>query len=256
MKILIYIPVYKRREITRCCYDSLKRAILHAPKGFSFITVIVASNNEDAALAQEYGFDVVWSENKPLGRKFNTGLEYALESYNWDYLMQLNSDDVLAGDFWQLFQEYFNRRMYFFGVDRVYFYDSDTKDMREFSYTLGCGIRFIRRDIVEKAGYIERNGEEVFELWEPGKNAGLDNNSSDNILARAGKMQYIARARNVPRPVVVDIKSTVNIHPFSEFKGAKRLSESHRKQVMRRFPELKAYDERMRRPVRVSVEMT
>lgn len=245
MQILTYIPVWKRPEITRLCYESLQRTYSIAPDWLKFQTVIVASNKEDAALAQEYGFDVFMFDNKPVGRKFNRGLEYALEAHNWDYLFQLNSDDILSVDFWTLLTPYIERKMFFFGVDRVYFYDSVTKDMREFNYSMGCGIRFIRRDIVERAGFIEKNEEEVFELWPNNINAGLDNASSAHVLSRANKMQYMCRTERMNRPVVVDIKSETNIHPFSEFKMARRLSESHRRQVMRRFPELKKLDEAM-----------
>jgi hypothetical protein len=135
MKILIYIPVWKRREITELCYKSLKRTILNAPKDFSFVVLIVASNDDDAELAAKHGFEVFRCENMPLGRKFNQGLEYGLSIGNWDYLMQLNSDDVLSTDFWGVFADHFAQRQFFFGIDRVYFYDSDTRDMREFQYT-------------------------------------------------------------------------------------------------------------------------
>lgn len=245
MKILTFIPVWKRPEITKLCYESLKRTILKAPKGFQFVVLIVASNDEDAELAHEYGFEVFRCENLPLGRKFNRGLEYGLDLGNWDYLMQINSDNVLSTDFWSIFEGHFKAKQYFFGVDRVYFYDSHTKQMREFQYGIGCGIRFIRRDIVEKAGFVEHGDNEVFQLWDEERNAGLDNNSSRNIMVRTNKMQYMARTDKVKRPVVVDIKSDENIHPFSEFRLAKTLTVAHREQVMRRFPELKVYDERM-----------
>lgn len=241
MRILTYIPVWQRRSITELCYKSLKRSILSAPKELSFVVLIVASDEQDADLARKYGFDVLMCENLPLGRKFNTGLEHALSTWNWDYLFQLNSDDLLSTDFWPIFTDFFTRKLYFFGVNKVYFYDSETKDMREFHYGAGCGIRFIRRDIVEKAGFVTKNNAEVFELWTDYLNGGLDNDSSNTILSRAGKMQHFAMSS--PRPVVVDVKSAVNIHSFQEFRNAQRLSESHRKQVMRRFPELRELDE-------------
>lgn len=245
MKILTFIPVWKRPEITKLCYDSLKRTILNAPKGFSFVVLIVASNDKDAELASESGFEVFRCENKPLGRKFNQGLEYGLGMGNWDYLMQINSDNVLSVDFWSSFKEYFQQRQTFFGVDRIYFYDSPTKQMREFQYGAGCGIRFIRRDVIEKAGFIEQGDNEVFQLWDNGIDSGLDNNSSRNIMHRTHIMQYMVRDKRSGRPVVVDIKSSENIHPFSEFRMAKNLNTAHREQAMRRFPELKVWDGRM-----------
>lgn len=245
MQILTYIPVWKRQGITRLCYDSLIRTYENAPENLSFQTVIVASNESDAKLAEEYGFDVTYQDNLPLGKKFNKGLEHALIDHDWDYLFQLNSDDVLSIDFWKIINPYIEKKMFFFGVDCVYFYNSETKDMREFQYSMGCGIRFIRRDIVEQAGFIEKGNEMVFELWDNHINAGLDLNSGDSIMKRANKMQYMVRDKSVTRPVVVDIKSKTNIHPFSEFRSAKRLTEAHRRQVMKRFPELNVLDSMM-----------
>lgn len=245
MQILTYIPVWKRPEITKLCYDSLVRTYSIAPDWLSFQTVIVASNEDDAELARQYGFDVVMCENSPLGRKFNNGLEHALINHDWDYLFQLNSDDILATDFWQIMTPYLEKKMFFFGVDRVYFYDSQTRDMREFQYSMGCGIRFIRRDVVEQAGFVENKKGIEFELWDNEINSGLDHNSSDNIVERANKMQHMVRDKKLKRPVVVDIKSETNIHYFYEFRGANRLDESHRVQVMKRFPELRMFDERI-----------
>lgn len=211
------------------------------------MVVIVSSTDDDTALANEYGWEVFEHENKPLGRKFNAGLEHALESFSFDYLMQINSDNILSTDFWEPFKQYFapNVMQYFFGVDQVYFYDSDTRGMRNFRYAGGCGIRFIRRDIVERAGY---NDDGDFDLWTDEIDGGLDNDSSNRILKRTRIMQHFARHKTVKRPVVVDVKSEINIHSFSEFRLAKGVDTAHREQVMRRFPELRAYDERMRMP--------
>lgn len=249
MKLLTFIPIWKRLEITRLCFEGLKRTYKEAPKGFEFQTVIAASNEADAALAESYGFDVVMCENKPLGRKFNKGLEYALEAYNWDYLFQLNSDDLLSTDFWGMFQDFFSKKLFFFGVDKVYFYDSESRSIREFTYAMGCGIRFIRRDIVEKAGYIEKENGMRFELWDNHLNGGLDHNSTDNILSRAKMMPHFARSKVAQRPSVIDIKSETNIHPFSEFKLAQGVNAAHRRQIMRRFPELGFFERRILKQV-------
>lgn len=209
-----------------------------APNALTFHTLITVSSDEDEALAQEYGFDTFRTDNKPLGRKFNAGMLHALERYTFDYAMQLNSDDLLSTDFWKLFEVPLTNTMHFFGVDRVYFYDSETGDIREFLYSLGCGIRFIRRDVIEESGFVD----DQFELWPNEFNAGLDHASEENINVRGNYAQYLIRNKAVQRPVVVDIKSDVNIHPFSEFKHAKRLTPAHRADVLRRFPELKELD--------------
>ena len=235
LTILTFIPAWKRRHITRLCFDGLKRVQAAAPKALTFHTLITVSNDEDEALAHKYGFDTCRTDNKPVGRKFNTGMLHALENYTFDYAMQLNSDDILSTDFWKLFEIPLTNTMHFFGVDRVYFYDSETGDIREFLYSLGCGIRFIRRDVIEESGFVD----DCFELWPDEANAGLDMKSEDNINQRGNYGQFLIRNKAVQRPVVVDIKSAINIHPFNEFKHAKRLSDAHRADVLRRFPELK-----------------
>lgn len=235
LTILTFIPAWKRRNITRLCYEGLKRVYSAAPKELTIETLIVCSEKDDNDLAVSYGFDTYITENRPLGGKFNRGMLHALEQYNFDYVLQLNSDDVLSVDFWKLFERPLSETMHFFGVDRVYFYDSNTGDIREFLYTLGCGIRFIRRDVIEESGFVD----DQFELWPFHLNAGLDSSSEENINMRGNYAQYLIRNKAVQRPVVVDIKSEVNIHPFSEFKHANRLTPAHRADVLRRFPELK-----------------
>lgn len=236
LTILTFIPAWKRRHITRLCFQGLQRVQRAAPSALTFHTLIVVSNDEDEALAKEYGFDTYRTENKPLGRKFNAGMMHALERYTFDYVMQLNSDDLLSTDFWKLFERPLTDTMPFFGVDRVYFYDSETGQIREFLYTLGCGIRFILRYVIEESGYID---DQRFELWPDDAKSGLDMKSEEIINIRGNYGQFLVRNKAVQRPVVVDIKSAVNIHPFSEFRHAKRLSDAHRAEVIRRFPELK-----------------
>ena len=236
LKILTFIPAWKRRRITRLCYEGLQRVYKAAPKELTFITLITVSNDEDEELTRQYNFETYRTENKPVGRKFNAGLLHALEKYSFDYILQLNSDDLLSTDFWKLFERPLTDVMPFFGVDRVYFYDSATGDIREFLYTLGCGIRFIRRDVIEQSAF---DGDQWLGLWPDELNAGLDHASEENINRRGNYAQYLIRNKAVQRPVVVDIKSDVNIHPFSEFKHAKRLTPAHRADVLRRFPELK-----------------
>lgn len=267
IKILTYIPTWKRPKITRLCYTGLKRAYKAAPDWLEFRTLIVASNDQDAALAQEFGFDVFRYENKPLGRKFNAGIQHAMK-WDWDYLFQLNSDDLLSTDFWALFAPYIEKRLHYFGVDRVYFYDSETRHIKNFQYMAGCGIRFIRWDLVANAGIwnkteatkkkilsrtnntariaeLQDGRVERFELWENNANAGLDTCSDVNIILRTNYAQRLVRSKVEQRPVVVDIKSETNIHPFAEFRHSKTVSGDHRRQVLRRFPELMELEKRI-----------
>lgn len=239
MKILIYIPVYLRRVITEICYTGLQRIRAKAPSEYESRVLIVASTDEDEQLAQRFGFDTYRTANTPLGAKFNSGLEYALSVFDFDYILQLNSDDLLSVEFWDSFRECLSRRIPYFGIDSLYFIDSVTKEIKEFRYALGCGIRFIRRDIVEQSGFIVENGAEVFRMWTPDISSGLDHDSDEHILVRANVAQRFVRTRVDYEPLVVDIKSDVNIHPFTEFVSGRTLNEKEARRVYKRFPELR-----------------
>lgn len=235
MKILIFIPVYKRPEITRMCYTGLKRIIKAAPKKFDIQVLTITSNDEDKRLAHEFFFNTFDVENLPLGNKFNKGMSAALRIFDFDYVMQMNSDDLLSTDYWRKVTPYLDNRIAYFGVDHLYFFDSETKCAKYFKYALGCGIRFIRRDVIEIAGFGDGN---EFKLWDPSINIGLDNNSDLAIAERTNVAQIFMRKGAHERPIVVDVKSELNLHSFKEFAIAPELTTMEYDYLFKRFPEL------------------
>jgi len=276
MNILTYIPVYQRREVTDMCYKGLQRLYSDAPCGLNIQTLIIASTLPDAKLAHKYGFDVRMADNKPLGAKFNKGLEYALSHYDFDYLFQINSDNILHESFWEYFSPFLFNNKPFFGCNHIAFYNLPDGRLIQYLYPDGCGIRFIRRDILEgtatkylvdnpsaAAGvnfvvpkgktwvsaekYKERYGSVLdtkIELWPPERNSMLDDSSTRAIREAYGPMMRQAFPKqDKPVPLVIDIKSATNIHPFSEFEGDRFAKEIHGedKEVMLSwFPEVKA----------------
>lgn len=275
MNILIFVPVYRRLEITEICYKGLQRIIEDAPTGINIQVLIIASTLPDAKMAHKYGFDVRMIDNKPLGAKLNKGLDYALRKYQFDYLFQLNSDNVLHKHFWSYFSPFLLDRKPFFGCNHIAFYDSITGRLLQYLYHGGCGIRFIRRDIIEGAAtkYIVNNPQAAggvnfvipegitqvskqrykskygdvrgirIELWPPEKNSMLDDSSTAEIRKAYGPhMQQLFPYQDKPQPLVIDIKSKTNIHSLSEFEGdrfATELEGKEKEQILDCFPEVK-----------------
>jgi glycosyltransferase involved in cell wall biosynthesis len=233
--------------------------------------LIVYSEPEHQGLAHQFGFNLVFSENKPIGRKFNTGLEHALK-YNWDYLFQLNSDDLLSNRLFDVFYQAMKNNEPFASIEKLYIYDSETGKVKHYRYThSGCGIRVVSRAWVEGAGwqkycrvsrsargkYIQYSaGEErylpdgltrkqfvtpisrckVFRLWSPERNKGLDNDSRNTMFAVFGEpIGWIKGVNELP--MVVDVKSQNNIWQYDDLQG-RELDGNERNQMHKQFPEL------------------
>ncbi len=275
-KILFFIPVWQRLEVTRLCYEGLQRFRRYAKDmhGWETSVMIVSSEVEHIDLARRYGFNEEMIPNKPVGNKFNTGLQKALSYSDWDYLFQLNSDDLLANELSDLFAPLFATQCPFFGINKLYFYDLPTGRMKYYEYLDGCGIRVISRAVIESVGwsylcsnkqnavgrYIERKGDEQyipvnkikpdrhqrigsepsFIMWQPDINHGLDNNSMRRIY-RWRQDVFPMRIPIQGKPYVVDIKSEVNIWAYDALKELPceyELNDKQKQEELKRFPEL------------------
>lgn len=223
MKILALVPAYRRRHITMVCYAGLTRLIDEASEaGFSLAPLIIASEPEDAALAESFGFDCARSPNLPLGRKLNAGLSVALQS-EWDYLMTLGSDDLLAVGFFDaskwapLFSvpTCLRRRLPMFGLADIAIYDYLTGRVKTYHTIASFGAgRFIRRDMVEKTWQAKGF------LWEPERNQGLDFSSERMVTQACGfRNVRLVPISNSSLPMVLDIKTNENIHTYDSLPG-------------------------------------
>ena len=241
MKILALVPAYRRRHITRVCYAGLTRLLAQASEaGFSLAPLIIASEPEDAGLAESFGFDCVRSPNLPLGRKLNAGLSVALQS-EWDYLMTLGSDDLLAVGFFDasrwatLFSvpTYLRRRLPMFGLTEIAIYDSVTTRSKYYKTMASFGAgRFVRRDV------IERTWNAIGFLWEPDRNRGLDFSSERMVTQACGfRNVRLMPVNNSSLPMVLDIKTNENIHTYDSLPGTPA-DDQQMGWIRQAFPEL------------------
>ena len=150
------------------------------------------------------GFRICYFKNKPLGLKLNAGIEYALTHFEFDYIMNLGSDDIVHPALLQLYRESMQEKIDFFGLDKVYFYDTRVnKLLISIEYVWGAG-RMISRKILEK---LQNKGEFLYKSTE---NRGLDCNSMEKINNLL-QIPYL-QLKTGDFPYLVDIKTNESLN--------------------------------------------
>ena len=206
IKILIYLALWKRPQITELCFKGLNRLRQHPD--FDIQVLAVASEQEMIPLCEKYNVHVVTHSNLPLGKKKNFGLQ-AARSFKFDYLMEIGSDTIILNALLDEYKKDFIGVHHFFGIGDAAFIDTETKICRRVcgASTYGGG-RMISRAALEAMD---------FKIWPDDINKGLDNKSVFK-LAREGGFWY-QQLRPGSIPLVFDIKSAENIWPFNHLLG-------------------------------------
>jgi len=240
-KILIIIPVWKRPEITEICFSGLDRLRAHRD---NIEVLAVISENDYESRCKKHGIAYTFFENQPLGAKKNHGLKIALKQ-DWDYLMELNSDDVIKNELLDIYDTMTDD---YLALRNFCFMDSNTLELRqiESKTAYGIGRRYSRRaveackvkkvrvkktciaggialnegmekdikpyiaDDLERVGYAEIIGEGI-KLWNDEASACMDNFSNIRLNDNGFKCNQVF----TDEPLAVDIKSDVNIWKFN-----------------------------------------
>ena len=212
MKIALLITTHKRPEITRICFDKVAEARgLYTALGFDLHPFIAVSDDENAELGYEFGFDRFYIPNEPISNKHQTLLNHALK-HDWSYMMQLGSDDFITEAGHLRIIANMLDRVEMFGFNSIYFWKFQSIDVKTIRTTLISGAgRCVRRDLIDRT--MERNGF----VWTPNMRRGLDGDSQNNII-KANELTT-PQAIETPTPCVVDIKSHTNLNPWESMKG-------------------------------------
>jgi hypothetical protein len=206
IKLLFFLAVWKRPEITEICFMGLNRLKKTGKFPMEFLAVI--SEEEMIPLCEMYGVEWVMHENLPLGRKKNFGLQQALKR-DFDYLIELGSDDLLKNELLDLYAPLFEKQVPLIGMQSFAFINSEDMQCRLFTHrgsAFGIG-RAIRRNVIETLGAI----------WPDDRNSGLDNASRFKMV-RSG---FFDQRVNNGKPLGLDIKSEVNIWKFNYLQGSR-----------------------------------
>lgn len=208
MRIRIVIPLWKRPEVTRFCFEGLKTLIAECEHEIGVTCVL--SEPEYISMVESFGFNWVYWKNEPLGEKINVGIKNALK-HKFDYLMMMNSDDVIKPELLnKYYKPFFESLSPFFGISKVTYVKFGTEEAVEFEYgysVLGIG-KCIRRDVVENAF------KDLGELYPSQLNRMLDDNMIDNLT----KIRVFPAHVKYEGMLAMDFKSDVNIHPWEKFK--------------------------------------
>lgn len=206
MKIQVIIPIWKRPEVTKLCFDYLRELISSISYDVNVLCVI--SEPEYKEICDNYGFNHLTFSNDNLGDKINAGIKYSLIHYKYDYLMMMNSDSIIKPELFEVYKPYLEKQEKFFGVNKVTFVNFYTDEAKDYLYQFSIigPAKMVHRSVVEQMGG---------SLYKP-LNKCLDDSMMDNLRPfAAGKIvEYEGQ-------LVYDIKSDVNIHPWEKFDGKK-----------------------------------
>lgn len=259
-KILLLTQMHKRPAISELFCMSAQRLCENAGEKYDIRIASLVSDAESEEVCRRYDITMIRTTDKPLGLKMNQGMEKALQ-WDWQYLLQISDDDVADSRLLDYYTPAIEARVHYFGVKEIYFLDLHNWEAMKFRYRfktnklVGCGRMFSRecfertgmRNIVKalkpfkhhgfainanetrslpsyQAEYLQAmNKVEIitpvrFSLYNDDQVKGLDGESEMNILFNG----YFPEVIKTPKPVFTDIKSSVNIWTFSQYKNLGR----------------------------------
>jgi hypothetical protein len=160
------------------------------------LTKIVASvsDPENARLCKEFGVEHVWTENKPLGQKWNTAWGLAKGRK-----MILGSDDFVNPVYLDACR----------ASDASYIMPGSC-GFYEHSTGKACVMRWDGSNTMLYGTGRVYDGDDP--LWTPSRNRGLDQDSHCRIIARG----HTAERLEVPGVCAVDVKTGLNLWGFGQ----------------------------------------
>lgn len=212
-QITIIIPCWGRYDI----FNIIAKQLDDVRKKVSdryVINVMVCLSLEDLEkqmlldTVRFYNFGFCTWVNEPLGAKHNHIIKSAFDSFpDTDYIMNLGSDDLLHESIFDIYKDYIDKEVKYFGLDSCYFYNKITDETILYryvyrDYVIGAG-RMLHRSIFNK----------LPKIYNDEINSALDGNSACNIT-KAGFQRTKIVASGFP--YVVDIKSSININSFQK----------------------------------------
>jgi hypothetical protein len=199
MKLLIFLAVWKRPEITEICFMSINRI----RKLGDVDAFAVISEPEMVPLCEKYGIAYTMYKNHPLGEKKNHGVREALKR-PFDYMLEIGSDDLLKNE-----------------ILSAYDYSMPVMGLLDFaSINLANGAcRRIKGDIMKfGAGrVISRAALESGNLWNDKRIKGLDGDSTFNLGLRG----FFEKRIVTDKPFVLALKGEEAIHKYDTRIGYK-----------------------------------
>ena len=202
MRVAILTAINKRHSVSKIYCEYIRKFIEAAP--CDVIQFAVISEKESESICIDNCINFVYSENKPLGRKWNNGLQLAL-NHSWDYLMIMGDDDIISPESWKHYLPLMEKREDYFGFTKIYFHETATgktyiHDIRKKgnpkNYLVGCG-RMISRKAIERLPH---------SLWKDDANMAMDFYSERNLM-----LNLKVTPVQIDECLMIDLKTGINI---------------------------------------------
>ena len=259
--IQVFMPIWKRPEITEICFKGLKRLM----KSREMRVFCVVSELWAVDLCNKYGFEYLLTNNEPLGLKLNAGLAKVLEN-DFDYLMTSGSDNLYSDKLFDIYDNYIGKYD-LFGLDKCHFVESGKAKRVDYNLTIIGAGRMIRKKALLKAcrrtkvkyltscsgpggsypkdseWWLERKAakseekagilsiiENGIKLWED-KSMNTLSHTSNVRLYQSGASNITISNEDI---LIVDMKGKENIWKYDDFEG---VSVDYKK-VTKEIPEL------------------
>ena len=210
------IPVWNRPDVFKLCISQLEKVCGVVKYDITCLFILSIEDSCFQELFQIYenaniSKKIIYASNGNLGEKHNHGIREFLRN-EYDYLMNLGSDDLVHENLFDLYADYIDKEVKFFGINSVIFYEKDKLPIffryKSTTSVIGAG-RMIHKSILKHV--MSHYGC----VYPPTAQRGLDGLSGGNIR----NLGYVCKI--VPTnlfPYIVDVKSDVNINSYERIK--------------------------------------
>lgn len=203
------IPVWRRPEILNICIQRF--LAIKCPYADTEPVFIISKEDPEFDLNYQLvrSYKYLIYKNAPLGEKKNAGLRFC-RNFEWDYFMDLNSDNVFTPLMWHYYKPYFDSNTDFFGLaNGHYFYHLRTDTVlrvTDYAYNeegpvIWNGGRMIRRAVIDTVG----------DLWRDDHHTGMDGMSHYNITQAGFRPSYVNAGT---LPLMMNLISNITLTPI------------------------------------------
>jgi len=155
MSLWFVVPAHGRHDLTNICLRQLRRTCDRLTDAGTQATAVVIACDENLDTARELGFGTVERDNRFLSRRFNDGIQLALDpAHNprpADHVVPCGSDDWAHPSLF----DHLPADDQMIGFQNMCFVREDGLEVtaRRISYPGGCGIRIYPRSLMATLGY-------------------------------------------------------------------------------------------------------
>jgi hypothetical protein len=200
VRLAFVIPVHGRHQLAEACLRQLARTCLTLnQKGVDAAAILVGDDAFFGRLATELGFGWVRAANRPLGAKWNEGIEFACREGAVDYVVPLGSDDVVDASLFVA--SWPSDAIVCARESAVVSPDGDRLAELHIGYGGGDGVRMLPSSLLERVGFRPAADE---------RDRAIDGSMSDKLGPRGtGRpARYVYRGSDARALQIIDFKSS------------------------------------------------